>query len=308
MKPVIDVCIATYKRPEGLARLLASLATQETMGEFTFVIHVADNDAARSAESLVDSFRAGGLDVTYDVEPRQNISLARNKSLEPARGDFVAITDDDLYAEPDWLLRHLQTSRRFGADVLHGPVLPHFLPGTPAHIRTCRVFVRPDMESGSTEGYVFTAANSFFRRSLIDGIDAPFDATLGRTGGEDTRFFNALRDRGCRMMWCHEAVIQSDVPAERARLRWIARRRFRSGTLTRLKPGQPTRPAGSPSAKAKLVEHTSLAAFHLLRGLFSRPSHEEGMRHVVEIVMIAAYVAGRIAGSTGYRYEEYRAR
>lgn len=67
MKPEINVCICSYKRPQLLQRLLTSLAVQETAGEFTFTIYVADNDAHRSAEPVVREFTANGLKLTYNV-------------------------------------------------------------------------------------------------------------------------------------------------------------------------------------------------------------------------------------------------
>ncbi|MGH7835788.1 MAG: glycosyltransferase family 2 protein, partial [Candidatus Binatia bacterium] len=69
MTPKIDVCIATYKRPQLLKKLLLSLVAQETGGEFSFTIIVADNDAQRSAEPVVGELNAGGQKIIYAVEP-----------------------------------------------------------------------------------------------------------------------------------------------------------------------------------------------------------------------------------------------
>ena len=63
-----------------LKRLLKELIRQETGGLFTYSIVVADNDEARSAEATVEDFRVDSeVPITYCVEPRRNIALARNK-------------------------------------------------------------------------------------------------------------------------------------------------------------------------------------------------------------------------------------
>ena len=81
----ISVCICTYKRPRFLKRLLEELGGQDTGGLFTYSIVVADNDHLQSAKPVVWDFAAvSSIQVTYCVEPQQNIALARNKAIENA--------------------------------------------------------------------------------------------------------------------------------------------------------------------------------------------------------------------------------
>src|SRR3984893_17792103 len=101
----VSVWICTYRRPQLLKRLLQTLEKQETHGLFTFSIVVADNDGRRSAEALVSDFAAdAAIAVTYCVEPQQNISLARNKAIANAIGDFIAFIDDDESPAKRWPL------------------------------------------------------------------------------------------------------------------------------------------------------------------------------------------------------------
>jgi len=94
----ISVCVCTYKRPLFLQRLLDELREQETNGLFTYSIVVADNDHLQSAKAVVEGFEAASnIPIIYCVEPRQNIALARNKTIENAEGDFVALIDDDEF-------------------------------------------------------------------------------------------------------------------------------------------------------------------------------------------------------------------
>jgi hypothetical protein len=69
-----------------LQRLLEKLALQETNDAFTYSAVVADNDAARSAETLVESLAARlPYPIVYCHEPRKNIALVRNQALAHAR-------------------------------------------------------------------------------------------------------------------------------------------------------------------------------------------------------------------------------
>ena len=76
----VTVCVCTYKRQEGLGRLLEAIGKQQTGGRFTYSVVVVDNDRAESARAAVQSFAAASKQpVNYFCEPRQNISLARNR-------------------------------------------------------------------------------------------------------------------------------------------------------------------------------------------------------------------------------------
>src|SRR5690348_4535548 len=97
-RPHISVCICTYKRERFLKRLLRELDAQETEGEFTYSIVLADNDVSESGRAVAAEFRqTSTIPITYCVEPEQNIALARNRAVANATGDYIAFIDDDEY-------------------------------------------------------------------------------------------------------------------------------------------------------------------------------------------------------------------
>src|SRR5712664_254520 len=148
-KPHISVCICTYKRPQFLKRLLQGLAKQDTGGLFTYSTVVADNDHALSAEPVVREFTAtSDIRVTYCVEPRQNIALARNKAVENAEGDLVAFIDDDEFPATDWLLHLFNARLNYGVDGVLGPVKPYYECPPPDWVKKGGFFERPCYATG----------------------------------------------------------------------------------------------------------------------------------------------------------------
>ena len=91
----VDVCVCTFRRP-SVARLLASLASQDLPAATHLRVIVADNDDIPSArETVMRAFADLGLEGVYLHAPARNISIARNACLNAARATLVAFIDDD---------------------------------------------------------------------------------------------------------------------------------------------------------------------------------------------------------------------
>lgn len=304
----ISVCVASYKRPELLKGLLLSLIAQETE-EFSLEIIVADNDAHRSAETVVSEFNANGKNVVYAVEPEQNISLARNKSLSLATGEYVATIDDDVRADGTWLLDLYRTLRLYNADVVFGPVIPVFPPQTPKYIEKSSAFNFPVPPTGSTGNFVPTAANSLFRRELIQNLATPFDPAFGRTGGGDSAFFDGLRRQGYKQVFCRDARVFEYISPGKANWRWIFQREFRIGNGYRRIFGrepfdsQLSR-AGKTMVIGRKMAELCLIPVYVCGGLLDK----QYAARTIERLRPCAFYAGFVFHLLGYRYEEYRGR
>jgi succinoglycan biosynthesis protein ExoM len=235
-KPHICVCICTYKRPDMLLRLLNDLKKQETQDQFTYSIVVADNDAARSAESAVAEFAtSSAIPIRYCVEPRQNISLARNKVTENADGEFVALIDDDEFPRGDWLLNLLLACRRFDVDGVLGPVLPYFDQQPPAWVVRGKFYEHATEPTGTTvEWQMARTGNVLLRRAIFDGAEPPFRPEF--RGGEDQDFFRRMIEEGHKFVWCNEAVAYEVVPPARWRRKYLLQKALLRGTIARLQP------------------------------------------------------------------------
>ncbi|MBR2689777.1 MAG: glycosyltransferase family 2 protein [Aquamicrobium sp.] len=224
----VDICVCTYRRPY-LAETLGSLATLELPANVQARIIVADNDAAPSARDLATSIAPSlPFELIYIHCPASNISLARNACLDAAGGDYLAFVDDDSTVTAAWLATLIETAETSGADAVLGPVRSVYASTAPSWMR------RGDFHSTNpvwVDGQIHTgySGNVLLRRASPHVEGRRFNLSLGKTGGEDTEYFSQLHAAGGRIAYAERALVLEPVPADRARLQWLVKRRFRSG-------------------------------------------------------------------------------
>lgn len=230
-RPHVTICVCTFRRPQLLQATLESLQVLDTdNGSFTYSIAVADNDATGSARTTVEAFAArSGQAVAYAIEPRQNISLARNLAASLATGEFIAWLDDDEFATPGWLLHLYRTLITSRADGVLGPVAPVFRTTPPVWITKGRFFDKPRRKTGLAVSWdQASTANVLMRRSLLQYPEPAFREEFG-SGCEDLDFFKRMGDRGHSFVWCDEALVRETVPPIRWRTRYLVRRALLRG-------------------------------------------------------------------------------
>ena len=225
MKDHISVCICTYRRNEMLARLLRTVAGQETAGLFDFSVVVVDNDAAGPArETVTLAGRELGLDITYGIEPVRTIPAARNHALRLARGNYIGIIDDDELAPPQWLVTMYKAIQTFDVDGALGPVHPFFEKRPPAWLVKSRFCERPVHRTGTLLDWEDTrTGNVLLKKSVFDEHRLCFDLKC-ETSGSDKEFFREAMDMGCRFIAVEEAPVFEIVPPERQTKGYYLRR------------------------------------------------------------------------------------
>jgi succinoglycan biosynthesis protein ExoM len=231
-RPLISVCVCTYRRPRQLEQLLQCLNQQATKGLFNFSIVVIDNDARESARSVVELW-AGRLSIpiAYGVEPQQNIALARNASVAMATGALLAFVDDDEEPASDWLRELYEVLMAYGADGVIGPVLPRFEESAPSWAVKGGMFQRPAFETGEVvPGAAVGIGNALIKREVLLDLDGPFRSQFG-AGGEDQDLFRRAMAGGRVFVWSAEALCYEPVRAERTRVGFQLRRALLRGKI-----------------------------------------------------------------------------
>jgi len=297
----ISVCIASFRRPQGLARLLESLAGACNGDDFSAEIIVIDNDAAETARAIAESMRGRFRSLRYFVEPRQNIADARNRAVREARGAWIAFIDDDEVAGKDWLKAYWDMASQKGGDGYCGPVIPHLEHTVPAWMDKDVFLGRARNATGTRllHGRQMRTGNAFVRRSLLDAHT--FDPRYGLTGGEDSDLFWRLSDNGAVFYWCDEAETFEYYPAQRLNLRWLVQRAFRGGyTYTLIK--RKHRPRVYQQIAGLLKSGGGVLAFTLMLPL----EIVRGRKYAAKRLLRISVQLGHIWGHVNGRYEEYR--
>jgi Glycosyl transferase family 2 len=230
----VSVVIPTYNRPDLLARATASCLDQQGF-DAPYEIIIVDNNPEGSARASVEEMAGRSpVPIRYVGEPRSGISYARNAGVAAAAGRYIAFLDDDEEADPGWLAAHLEAIRRFGADLVVGPVHACFPPGIgPVGPYPRDKFSREmPLPTGASMPRIPGIGNTLLNRERCFVDPEPFDLRLGLTGGEDTLFLRQLLRRGRTMVWCAEASVRETVPVERLAPRFLLRRAFHRGQAT----------------------------------------------------------------------------
>lgn len=76
-----------------------------------------------STDGTADLLRASGLCMVIDM-PGANISAGRNRAVEIAKGEIVAVIDGGCRPAPDWLARLVEPIESGRAEVSAGPTRP----------------------------------------------------------------------------------------------------------------------------------------------------------------------------------------
>jgi len=103
----ISVIITTYNRAALVEQTVASVLDQSCQD---FELIVVDDGSSDSTAQTLARF---GDRIRYVRQPNSGLSHARNQGLSLARGDYIAILDDDDLWQPYKLALQLQIMERF---------------------------------------------------------------------------------------------------------------------------------------------------------------------------------------------------
>ena len=210
----LSVVVPTYRRPHSLNACLEGLLQQERLADEVIIVTQASD---RDTQDLLATW--GRLQTLQTIQLREPGAIAQyNAGLAAARGDIVAITDDDAVPRRDWLRRieqHFERSPDLGGlggrDFVHidGVVLTGVAPKVGIiewfgrivgnHHLGSRFFANIDILKG---------VNMAFRAEAIK--DLYFDADLRGGGAQtclDMAFSLHVRKRGWRLLYDPEVAV-----------------------------------------------------------------------------------------------------
>jgi len=231
-----SVVIATRNRQALLAETLDSLALQDWPSDRLEVI-VADNGSTDATPEVVTSRarRCGAPLIRYLFVATPGKSAAVNQALALATGDLVALTDDDVRADPDWLTRLAAAFDETGAHFVAGRVKPSWESAPPDWLPPSLYGVIAVPENGDERLPVAATpyrvmpigANMAVRREVVQRIGG-LRGDLGKLEGslrtgEDHEFFLRMLRAGFSGVYEPTAVVHHRVGSERLDRRYFRR-------------------------------------------------------------------------------------
>jgi glycosyltransferase involved in cell wall biosynthesis len=135
----VSVLICTYNRAALLRETLAALRDLERPDACRVEILVVDNNSTDDTRAAVSEAAASSqVPIIYLHETRQGKSFALNRGLSHARGEVIALTDDDVLPAGDWLSRIVRVFRERVVTFVFGKVLPRWGGVPPPELLTSR--------------------------------------------------------------------------------------------------------------------------------------------------------------------------
>ncbi len=191
--PRISIIVPMYNAESGIARCVASVLAQ-TQRDFELLV-VDNNSRDRSIRTCKDAM-AGDARARILAETRQGVSVARNKGLAEARGEYVFFLDADDEITPDALDKLLAEARAYDADMVTAG-LEHVLLDAAGQVRSRMAHPmmteRFEGQAGIARAfasrlpqYGLFSVFMLYRRSLLEEHALRFDPAVSL--GEDLLF------------------------------------------------------------------------------------------------------------------------
>ena len=236
----ITVAVCTYNRAHCLPRLVNSLRQQESSIPFEIMV-VNNNSSDNTEEVLRELSRLDGAPLRYVREAKQGIVYARNRAIEESiESTYLAFIDDDELPGSKWLKAAVDALDREGAECVGGEIRVLFsVAEWPGWLEDELLPFLGKVKNGSAPFWITDrstpvwSGNVAYRTSIFsDGLR--FDHRYNRRGhviggGSDEVMFNTLLDRGVRMRYRPDMLIEHLVEKWRLKKSYFLKLHYKAG-------------------------------------------------------------------------------
>ncbi len=247
--PPVSVVVPTYQRRPALGRLLDALARQEGAADGAFEVVVVADGSTDGTRELLAAY-AAPYPLLALWKPNGGRAAACNAGVRAARGELVALLDDDMTPAPGFVAAHRAAHARAagrGERVAVVGAAPVTLePGAPpaaAYVRRkfdahLALLARPGHAMRLRDFY---SGNCSIRRDVLLAVGL-FDEAFRAYGNEDLELFVRLAAAGVRCEYAPGALARQGHDKSLAQLARDSEAKGRTAVLlARKHPG--ARPA-----------------------------------------------------------------
>src|SRR5262245_37859431 len=183
---LLSIAICTFNRAAFLDEALRSFAATDKLSDLPFELLVIDNNSGDTTCSVVERWAARSrFPLRYVFEGKQGLSVARNRAIKEATGQWIWYVDDDVYFSPRWLEGALEGMRFFPqSSVLAGRIRLTFEQAQPSWLPPSAFSYYGMTSFGDEPRWLDlkeypVGANTAFRRSVFNEVGL-FREDLGR--------------------------------------------------------------------------------------------------------------------------------
>ncbi|MGO4549196.1 glycosyltransferase [Paenibacillus sp. 2TAB23] len=240
----VTVAICTHNRAKDTGEAIESVLVQNYEPEQIEIVVIDNRSTDNTAEVVGSLARLHGSRVRYVLENKLGLSVARNRAIKEAKGEYILFLDDDALASPGWV-RHIvevfESSPDIGCvggriDPIWEVAEPDWIPEE--HRSVFTILDYADKVKEMPAPAIPYGANVAFRTSVFRHFK-PFREDLGRVGtnllsSEESELIARIRER-YTVFYTPHASVQHKIAKERTTKKWFLKRIFWQGVSDAVK-------------------------------------------------------------------------
>lgn len=270
----VSVLICTRNRSKSLRRTLDSLFCASNLSAPDWEVIVVEYKSTDDTGEICRQWmRKLPTHLKFLSEERPGKSNAMNTAFAAARGDILAMTDDDVVVAPDYVQAIRMVFNQYRADGAQGRILLDCEGGRPAWMDDRMALFMSLQDHGDQVlewNRDMSGTNMVVRTEIarkVGGFAPQLGAGTEVGFAEDTEFSFRLLRAGSRLIYAPQILVRHQIPRERLTRAFFRKRYFGRGrSLAYLEsPPGPLWRVGIYVAK-ELVLGELKAAWHLCAG------------------------------------------
>lgn len=203
--PFVSVVIPVRNSPYRIVKCIENLLNQ-TYPKGYFEIIVVDNGSTDETPDVIQKYPVKYLEELSVQSPY----AARNKAIQIAKGEIIAMIDANCFASPQWLERGVEKLRKENADLLGGKVAFMFLGKKKTAAEMFDSISNVKMKESVENRGVAKGGNLFVRKRVFDSIGL-FPGNI--RSGMDVMWTGKATRAGFKLVYSEEAEVS--YPARR---------------------------------------------------------------------------------------------
>ena len=200
-----SVIIPAYRRPEVLRKAVRSVLAQDLDPGQYEVIVVDSSPDEFNVQVVAELQPEARCPLRCLTKPPEGPGPSRNLGAAQARGRFLAFTDSDCQASPQWLREGVAAFGE-GVGLVQGRTIPE--PGVPHSVLNFYILVEQ-------ESFVYETANIFYRREAFEqagGFPCDLQPNAEKPmGGEDIELAWNVKRGGWESRFATKALVMHEV-------------------------------------------------------------------------------------------------